>query len=302
LSNDENIGPEILPDTPRTIWQGPGEPGRTSRPQPQQGAHRPQPTASQPLPPEAYDYSFVGTSARIACYDDFRSAPRIIEVGPAPTTEHIESLTSKVYEQAKLAGGAIPYTVIREVTENFIHARFSEVVVSIFDKGNVIRFSDQGPGIDEKHKAQLPGFTSAVEPMKKYIRGVGSGFPLVKEYLDFSQGSISIEDNLKTGAVVTISLVSQPEKATAHEQPATGAKPTIRPLTPPLNDRERDFLSFFNTEGALGITDLVRLTGAPQSSTYVTLSRLEEYGLVEKTYNQKRILTDLGFKISEDLK
>ena len=59
-----------------------------------------------------------------------------------------------------------------------------------------------------KDKAQLPGFTSAIEPMKHYIRGVGSGLPIVKEYLDFSHGTISIEDNLGTGAVVTIS----PEK------------------------------------------------------------------------------------------
>ena len=94
-----------------------------------------------------------------------------------------------------------PYTVIREVSENFIHARFAEIIVSILDEGNTIRFADQGPGIMMKDKAQLPGFTSAIEPMKHYIRGVGSGLPIVKEYLDFSHGTISIEDNLGTGAV-----------------------------------------------------------------------------------------------------
>ena len=41
--------------------------------------------------------------------------------------------------------------------------------------------------------------------MKSYIRGVGSGLPIVKEYLDFTHGTISIEDNLGTGSVVTIS-------------------------------------------------------------------------------------------------
>ena len=45
--------------------------------------------------------------------------------------------------------------------------------------------------------------------MKRYIRGVGSGLPIVREYLDYSHGTISIEDNLGTGAVVTISLSSE---------------------------------------------------------------------------------------------
>lgn len=242
---------------------------------------------------EADDYSFVKTVARIAFYDDLRSAPRITRVDPAPTVEYIESLTSKVYEQARTAGGSVPYTVIREVTENFIHARFSEVVVSIFNQGNTIRFSDQGPGISQKEKAQLPGFTSATEPMKEYIRGVGSGLPIVKEYLDFSHGNISIEDNLKTGAVVTISLVDQ--KTPQKESQA------LRPLVPPLNAREKDFLVYFSKEGALGVTDLVRLTGTPQSSTFVALSKLEEYGLIEKTVGQKRMLTEIGFRITEAL-
>ncbi|MFR4803800.1 MAG: ATP-binding protein [Eggerthellaceae bacterium] len=155
---------------------------------------------------EPFDYTHVHAVARIALYDDLRSAPRVTEIHPAPTAEFIESLASKIYEQAKNAGGTIPYTVIREVSENFIHARFAEATVSILDEGNTIRFADQGPGIPYKDPAQIPGFTSAVEPMKHYIRGVGSGLPIVKEYLDFSHGTITIEDNLGTGAVVTISL------------------------------------------------------------------------------------------------
>lgn len=144
-----------------------------------------------------FNYTFVETIARIAVYDDLRSAPRVIEIQPNTTAEFIENLASKIYEQAKLSGGTIPYTVIREVSENFIHAQFSEIIVSILDQGKTIRFSDQGPGIANKDKAQLPGFTSAIEPMKHYIRGVGSGLPIVKDYLDFSNGTITIEDNLR---------------------------------------------------------------------------------------------------------
>lgn len=253
-----------------------------------------------------YDYTHVNTVARIALYDDLRSAPRVTEIQPAPTADFIENLASKIYEQAKMAGGTIPYTVIREVSENFIHARFAEIIVSILDAGNTIRFADQGPGIEYKDRAQLPGFTSAIEPMKHYIRGVGSGLPIVKEYLDFSHGTISIEDNLGTGAVVTISLTNadaavppmdpRMRPAIQPQQPSQGKLPI-----PPLSQRERDFLPFFLNEGALGVTDLTRLTGVPQSSTYVTLSKLEEAGLVEKTVGQKRILTDFGYQVATSL-
>nr|WP_172135720.1 ATP-binding protein [Adlercreutzia sp. ZJ473] len=174
-----------------------------------------------------YDYAYVSATARIALYDDLRSAPRVTEIPPAETGAYIENLASKVYEQARAAGGAIPYTVIREVSENFIHARFKEIIVSILDRGSTIRFADQGPGINHKDKAQLPGFSSAVEPMKKYIRGVGSGLPIVKEYLEFSHGTISIEDNMGAGSVVTISMnpaaqAGTPEDATKQAQ-APGA-------------------------------------------------------------------------------
>lgn len=260
----------------------------------------------------SFDYTFVQTVARIAQYDDLRSAPRITEIQPAPTAEFIEQLASKIYEQAKMAGGTIPYTVIREVSENFIHARFAEIIVSILDEGNTIRFADQGPGIVQKDKAQLPGFTSAVEPMKHYIRGVGSGLPIVKEYLDFSHGTISIEDNLGTGAVVTISLKNDeqafpfPQNQAREPYPHMGGRgggQRTQPgaLVPPLSQRERDFLPIFLSEGALGVTDLSRLTGVPQSSTYVTLSKLEEAGLIEKTVGQKRILTDLGYNVANSL-
>ena len=252
-----------------------------------------------------FDYTYVQTVARIAQYDDLRSAPRITEIQPAPTADFIEHLASKIYEQAKMAGGTIPYTVIREVSENFIHARFAEIIVSILDQGNTIRFADQGPGINQKEKAQLPGFTSAIEPMKRYIRGVGSGLPIVREYLDYSHGTISIEDNLGTGAVVTISLSSEDagpsNSIAATPQTSRGQAARPVPLAPPLSQREREFLPFFLGEGALGVTDLVNLTGAAPSSTYTTLKKMEEAGLIEKTVGQKRILTDFGFQVANSL-
>lgn len=144
--------------------------------------------------------------ARIAVYDDLLSAPRIVEIQPDEVSHYIESIASTTYELAAQQGGVIPYTVIREVSENFIHAQFKEITVSILDRGCTIRFADQGPGIENKDRAQLPGFSSATAEMKGYIRGVGSGLPIVKEYLKFSNGRLVIEDNIRDGAVVTIAV------------------------------------------------------------------------------------------------
>lgn len=247
-----------------------------------------------------FDYTFVDAVARIALYDDLRSAPRITKIQPARTDDYIEHLTTTVYEQSKLCGGKIPYSVIREVSENFIHAQFREIVVSILDDGNTIRFADQGPGIHEKDKAQQPGFSSAIEPMKDFIRGVGSGLPIVKDYLDDREGSIFIEDNLVSGAVVTISLAQKPPAA---PQPAALAVEEAPQFTPhiPLSEREQFFLKLLFNEGDLRVTDLQNLTELAPSTVHNTLSKLEEAALVEKTAGKKRTLTPMGHSLASTL-
>lgn len=253
--------------------------------------------------PLAEDYSYVNAPARVAVYDDLRSAPRIIMVEPATTAEFIEALTTTVYEQARLLGGGVPYTVVREVSENFIHAAFREVVVSVLDGGNTIRFADQGPGIEQKDKAQLPGFSSAIEPMKPYIRGVGSGLPIVREYLGSSQGHLTIEDNLRAGSVITISL-GEP-KPSPHDQarsilgPAAEAYEALdqahaQAIVAPLSARERTFLAMLASSDTLSVTELSQMTDTAMSSTHAALKKLQEAGLVETTAAKRRRLTPLG--------
>ena len=45
---------------------------------------------------DSFDYSFVSTTARVARYDDFKSAPQITEIPPAETQSFIENLTVTV--------------------------------------------------------------------------------------------------------------------------------------------------------------------------------------------------------------
>lgn len=250
---------------------------------------------------QEYDYSYVSSTARVACYDDLQSAPRIIEVLPDTTAEYIEKLTTTVYEQSHMLGGSIPYTHIREVTENFIHAKFAEIIVSILDNGNTIRFADQGPGIAQKEKAKLPGFSSAIEPMKKYIRGVGSGLPIVKDYLDLQNGTITIEDNLVAGAVVTISLV-QKETTEARAHTTQKNKEVIKSRSlPALSEREQDFIRLLYKEDELRITDLINKTNLSNSTVFTTLRHLESLGLVEVVDQKKRRLTKTGIDVAEQI-
>ena len=250
-------------------------------------AHTP---PSEPFPlDEDFDYTHVQTTARVAVYDDMKAPPRIIEIEPAPTNEFIEALAACINEQKTLLGGSVPYAPIHEVTENFIHAQFKEVVVSILDGGNTIRFCDQGPGVASAERAVLPGFTSATEPMKRYIRGVGSGLPMVKSYLDVSNGKLTIENNIQHGAVITISLAPKP------------TSPVPVPI-PPLDDKEKLIISLLASEGSLSNKEIAEISGMPTSSAHGKLVKLEEIGVIGHDRTKKRFLTEYGQAISEQVR
>lgn len=162
--------------------------------------------AMDPASPEqALSAGVVNYSARIAVYDDAAAAPRVVVVDPTDVRSYLEEITSQVTQLSHEQGGGIPFMVIREVVENFIHAYFIEPTISILDHGNTIRFSDQGPGIKEKDRALEYGTSSATDDMKRYIRGVGSGLPYAQQYMQDKGGSLTIEDNISQGTVVTIS-------------------------------------------------------------------------------------------------
>lgn len=235
------------------------------------------------------DYSRVLNPARVAVYDDPLIAPRIITVEPTTTTEFIQNLAVCIDEQARRLGGGISYTVILEVTENFIHAQFREIVVSIMDGGNTIRFTDQGPGIADIQKAVRPGFTSAIEPMKHYIRGVGSGLPIVHDWVELKKGRVTIDSNIGAGAAVTISLA---EEAAPQEPEAVSAE--AENAVNLLNDKERVVLALFSEYPVLGITEIGTQTGLKPATVSYQLKKLEAQGLVVSNLKKKRELTALG--------
>jgi hypothetical protein len=241
----------------------------------------------------------AAASARIAVYDSLTAAPRVEDVASPDPHAFIEHLATQVYQTARDQGGRIPYTLIREIVENFIHARFSEVVVTIMDDGDTVRFSDQGPGIPDKSKAFEPGFSTATSAMKEIIRGVGSGLPIVRECLSFSDGSVSIEDNLGTGTVVTLHVDAPAAVKPQPDQPVS--PPDEGPAGPRLSTRQKQVLSLVMELGSVGPSVVSRELRVALSTAYRDLALLESSNLIAPDQAGKRALTEDGVAFLDDL-
>jgi hypothetical protein len=143
-------------------------------------------------------------TVRIASYDSMSSLPRTLDLSSDDFRAFVDEVSSRVYALCREKGGSVPFVVIREAVENLVHADFADAVVTILPDGNTVRVSDHGPGISDKVRAFLPGFTTASASMRDFIKGVGSGLPIMRESLAAMGGWITVEDNLGAGAVVTI--------------------------------------------------------------------------------------------------
>ena len=178
------------------------------------------------------------TAARIAIYDDMTIAPRVISIEPSDIRTYLEEITQAVYKFANEQGTDWPFSLIRELVENYIHASFLEPTVTILDKGQTLIFSDSGPGIQNKEDALRPSFTSATKEMKQYIRGVGSGLPIVEGQMKLKHGSMVIEDNVGKGTVITVSLkqnsTPQTQSSQGIHQPADAVPQNNIPQQPGL--------------------------------------------------------------------
>ena len=226
---------------------------------------------------------------RIAVYGDPPTPPVVIPVTDYPPSDAhlpdlIEVLARRVDSIARDQGGRLPLTVVRELVENLVHASFAGVVVTILDRGNTIRVSDRGPGILDKDAALRPGFTSARAEVKRFIRGVGSGFSVVKEILAGMDGVLEIEDNLGQGTVVTVRVNPPPPEPLA-------------PVTLPaynLSERQLRTLLLTVELAPVGPTRIAREVGVSTSTAYRDLVFLEEAGLVTSQSTGYRSVTEAG--------
>ncbi len=245
---------------------------------------------------------------KIALYDNMRSIPRVVDSSYGDVSDFINDISQKAYSLSHEMGGKIPYTIIREVIENLIHADFREVVISIMSDGNHILVSDQGPGIDDKEKALLPGYTSATAAMKKYIRGVGSGLPIVSETITFSGGSIDISDNIKSGTVISLKLDAAPGPAETAGQESPDPSDIEARLSADvferlndqvLSERQKKILFLILELEEAGPSTIAEELGFSLSTAYRELTFLEKNKLLSSETSGKRNLSKKGLKYLE---
>lgn len=256
----------------------------------------------------------VRYAARIAVYDDKSAAPRVVLVEPKDVRSYLDEIAATVNQLAHEQGGKIPFMVMREIVENFIHARFVAPTISIMDNGNTIRFSDQGPGIKEKNRALEFGTSSATEEMKSFIRGVGFGLPYAQQYMVEKGGSLTLEDNISGGTIVTLStrrskdahIQTLPTQEDAEEAPVNHEEQSIprashtvsqQPVTQlpnlVLTDRAKLVLQYLSEHEWVGATELTSAYGLSTPTWSRELKSLVNIGIIGKI-GQKYKLTTIG--------
>jgi len=233
-------------------------------------------------------------SPRIAVYDDARTPPRVVHIHETHLPELVDAIASRTYDLARGQGSRLPYTVIREVIENLIHACFTEVVVTILDGGNTVRISDRGPGIPSKAKALRPGFTTADASLKRFIKGVGSGLPIAKESLSYLEGVLEIEDNLEGGTVITL-------KVPEGDQPTQEQLKQSAAVTRELPTRQLKILLILLELEQAGPTRIAQELSISPSTAYRDLSALEASGLVVAQQGGVRKLTEGGLTYLDEV-
>jgi anti-sigma regulatory factor (Ser/Thr protein kinase) len=234
----------------------------------------------------------LGTEApRIAIYDALTTPPRVVAVEEHDLPALIASLAEKTYGYCREQGGQVPYTVIQELIENLLHAYFKDVVITILDNGQTIRIADHGPGVDDKDRAFLPGFSTATALQRELIRGVGSGLPVARESLQFLRGVLTVEDNLGGGAVFTIRMPAQ-----APEQPAPRVTPEVK-----LSTRQTKVLVLLMELGSAGPTTIARELGVAPATAFRELVILQDMGLIHSLGDGKRALAEDGLHLLESI-
>lgn len=283
-------------------------------------------TCDQPAPAE------LERGVRIAVYDSLGTIPRIVDIRSSDYGKLLDEVSSKTYAFAHDKGGALPYIAIKEIVENLLHADIQEAVITILPDGNTIRVSDQGPGITDKEKAFLPGFTTASSRMKETVRGVGSGLPIVKDSMRSVGGHILIEDNLKEGCVITLSCATESREpsrtpkeqlsvaSTASSQPSVmqrapggidklqtyekrenaveskrGTGIPVEKLHGLLSRRQQKVFMILAEEGEGGPSLVAKELAISLSTAYRDLVVLEQHGLIQTIDTSgKRKLTSKG--------
>jgi anti-sigma regulatory factor (Ser/Thr protein kinase)/DNA-binding transcriptional ArsR family regulator len=243
----------------------------------------------------------AGVGVRIAVYPR-GGEPEITEVSAANPGSAAQKFSRFVSEKVREAGGKVPEESIREVVENLIHAGYRGVVISVLDEGNIVRVSDKGPGVENKNRAMEFGFSGAAPEALNEIRGVGAGLGIARAAAEKIGGTVTIEDNIGGGTVVTISVPGE-GSVTEEREPTEQPRPQRRyPDGVPrmnISERQQKVLITVLECGEVGPSTVADRLEISVSTAYRDLSVLEEHGLVMADESGKRLISPLGRDLVE---
>lgn len=248
----------------------------------------------------------VELSVRLAVYPTQGALPAVYDLSATDPGALLAEACRRSAQWVKERGSLVPAEAVVAVVENLIHAHFRLAAVSIAADGSVT-VSDQGPGIPDKQRALLPGFTTATAEMRRYIRGVGSGLTIAAQLMERLGGELRIEDNLAGGTVVTLS----PRKAGPAPSRSAGRAPVPErsgaspgapaPPPPPLTARQQRLLLLIADMGDIGPSSASQRLGLSLTTAFRELVVLESLGLVAPNGAGKRRLTPKGLAVVERL-
>lgn len=226
-----------------------------------------------------------GPTLLVARYTDQQSPPEVYRVAADDPATALRDAAELVEQLSRSSGGHLPPIAIQEIVSNLAHAGMDGAVLSLLEGGNTLRVSDRGPGIPDKERALLPGFTTAGPALRSLLRGVGSGLGLARENLAALGGTLSIDDNLGGGTVVTAHVPARPPEAT----PASATAAEVE-----LGERQLRTLLIILELGPVGPTSVARELKVSASTAYRDLVLLEDTGLVSADGRGLRSATDEG--------
>lgn len=150
--------------------------------------------------------------------------------------------------------------------------------------------------------------------MKSFIRGVGFGLPYAQQYMVEKGGSLTLEDNISGGTIVTLStrrskdahIQTLPTQEDTEETPVNHQKQSIprgshtvpqQPVTQlpnlVLTDRAKLVLQYLSEHEWVGATELTSTYGLSTPTWSRELKSLVNIGIIGKI-GQKYKLTTIG--------
>lgn len=194
-----------------------------------------------------------------------------------------ERVTEIVLAALGIKDDRAPATTLRELLDNLVHAVPCTASVVVDPSLERLYISDTGPGINRLDLALEPGYSTATELHRSVIRGVGLGFYLAMREVRDLGGDLQVFSQPGEGTYITISLASSGLPL-----------PSFPDLTDRLSHRQNNILFLLTEEESIGPSQVAGELGISLSTAHRELVKLEDLGLIRRSSDGKRFLSERG--------